>query len=155
MTEVENLRQKLRAHSLVWQHDPPSYVSFCTVIIPPKFCSLDIPLQITDPDVAKWRPDGNFRNRYGEVKKLNKMIMESNTKEGLNYVRLDRIGTRYNHIGKLQHIRDTHPGSNRIWKENEVFRKLHFTMQKKMEIIEQITDCFNKNKQFQVVITSS
>ena len=145
MIEAENLRQKLRAHSLEWQHCPPSYVSFCTVIVPPKFCSLNIPLYITDPDVAKWRPDGNFRNRYGEVKKLNKMIMESNMREGLNYVRLDRIGTMYNHLGKLQHIRDTHPGSRRIWKENEVFRKLHFTMQKKMEIIKHIPDCFNKN----------
>ena len=35
--EMKELKEMVREHSMKWKHDPPSYVSISTLIIPPKF----------------------------------------------------------------------------------------------------------------------
>ena len=37
--DMKELKQVLKEHSDKWKHDPPSYVSFSTIVYAPKFCS--------------------------------------------------------------------------------------------------------------------
>ena len=44
-----------------------------------------------------------------------------------------------------QHKFDTRPGAKIIWRDKEVFRKLHFTMENKMKIIMYFQNIFKIN----------
>ena len=41
--EMEELKQVVKEHSTKWNHSPPSYAAFCTVILAPKYCTLYVP----------------------------------------------------------------------------------------------------------------
>ena len=41
--EMEVLRSVVADHTKKWKHLPLSFADFCTVIVPPKFCSLKVP----------------------------------------------------------------------------------------------------------------
>ena len=47
--------------------------------------------------------------------------------------------------GTKQHKFDTREGSRRIWRESEVRRKLHFTSEVKLKIVESIMSIFAQN----------
>lgn len=38
--EMQDMKEMVEGHSQYYKHDPPSYVSFATCILPPKFCSV-------------------------------------------------------------------------------------------------------------------
>ena len=144
---MDVMKQVVEEHSKKWKHDPPSYVSFCTVLLAPKFCSLHIPANPERPEVAMWVPPPNFINRYSEVKKLNDIIIQKNKEGGrdLKLVRLDYHGVKRFPSGMVQHRFDNVAGTAPMWREQEVFRKLHFTMEYKMKILGFITKCFRGN----------
>ena len=119
---IAEMKEMVLEHSKKWMHDHPSYVSFCTLIIPPKFCSLNVPPpNPNDPWLAEWTPGPRFRNRYEEVRKVNEQVKEMNLKDGLK------------------------PGATQIWRKKEVARKLHFTMEIKLKIISYVSNCFRGN----------
>ena len=53
-------------------------------------------------------------------------------------IRLDYHCVKFLAGGKLQHKFETKPGVTPIWRENEVFKKLHFTVENKMKVIQYI-----------------
>ena len=144
--DMEKLKYVVDEYSKKCRHSPPSYVAFCTLILPPKFCSLNVPpKQPNQPDIAMWVPPPNFRNKYDELEKLNNMILKMNEAENLKCVRMDYHGVKRFKSGTKQHKFDTKPGAKPIWSETEVFNKLHFTMDKKLELAGHITECFKHN----------
>ena len=145
--EMEVLKSVVADHSKKWKHSIPSFAVFCTVIVPPKFCSLSVPKNPPEPEIAQWVPPTNFENRYPELKKLNSMIIDMNTRDNLTTVRLDYIGVKRFRSGTTQHIFDTKPGATQIWRETQVFKKLHFTMDVKLKIISKISSCFKANSE--------
>ena len=142
--EMAKLKYVVDEYSKKWSHSPPSYVAFCTVLLPPKFCSLNVPpIQPNEPDIAEWVPPPNFRNKSDELDKLNNMILKMN--ENLKCVRMDYHGVKRFKSGTKQHKFDTKPGVTPIWRETEVFKKLQFTMDIKLKLAEHITECFKHN----------
>ena len=144
---MDVMKQVVQEHSTKWRHEPASYVSFCTVALAPKFCSLHIPPNPERPEVALWVPPPNFLNRYSEVKKLNDIIINKNKEGGrdLKLVRLDYHGVKRFSSGTVQHRYENVGGIAPVWREPEVFRKLHFTMDYKLKIIGFISKCFQGN----------
>ena len=151
--EVEEIKQVVFEHSTKWGHSPPSYVSVCTVALAPKFCSLSVPLNPPEPEVAMWVPGPSFHNKYEEVRRLNSMLIDMHAKEGLRQVRMDFHGVKRFKSGTVQHKFDTRPGVPQIWRESEVFKKLHFTRENKVKIIQYINTCFASNTEYQAAST--
>ena len=143
--EMQYLKEKVAEHSRKWEHDPPSYVSFCTLHLAPKFCSLHVPPNPPEPEIAKWVPGPKFNNRYIVIKRVNDEIKAINDSSKLMYVKLDRHGIKTFKSGTVQHKFDTRPGTTQIWREKEVFRKLHFTMENKLKLLAYISNCFRVN----------
>ena len=157
ITEMEELKHVVSEHSKRWKHDPPSYVVFCTLLFAPKFCSLQLPpgsgTDLVNPEIAQWIPAPSFNNRYLETRKLNDLIISKNKEGGqqLIPVRLDYVGIRRHKSGAYQHRYDNKAGATAIWKEKEVFKKLHLTMENKVKVISNISSCFVGNAQTSAV----
>ena len=145
--EVEELKKVVRDHSIKWRHNPPSYAAVSTVMLAPKFCSLYVPPSPPEPEIARWVPATTFVNRYSEIKKLNDLIIAANTRDNLKCVRMDFQGVKRFKSGTVQHIFDTKPGATKVWRETEVFKKLHFTMEVKLKLVKYITTCFEANRE--------
>ena len=145
--DMDELVQLVKEHSIKWNHAIPSYVVFCTVMYAPKFCSLKVPPSPPEPEIAEWVPSPSFRNRYSDIKQLNDLIIERLKEGGQNLVtvRLDYQGVKRFPSGLLQHRFDNKPGAVPIWRETEVFKKLHFTMENKLKIVAYIIRCFVNN----------
>ena len=141
--EMKELKEMVRLHSEENQHSKPSYVSFCTIILPPKFCSLHIPENA--PHLAEWVPGPNFKNRYKDIEAVNKKVKEMNLEDNLRYVNLHEQGVKFFKSGTIQHKFDSLPGRAKIWRENEVRRKLHFTMENKLKVVSCLNNCFKAN----------
>ena len=141
------MKQVVQEHSTKWRHDPPSYVTFCTVVLSPKFCSLYLPPNPPEQWLSEWIPAPNFVNKYPEVKKLNDMIIQKNKEGGqdLKLVRFDYHGVKRFKSGSVQHKYDNKPGATPVWREQQVFRKLHFTMENKIKMVSFISSCFLGN----------
>ena len=141
------MKQIVKEHTLKWKHEPRSYVSFCTVPVAPKFCSLYIPTNPRQPEALEWIPAPNFVNRYDEVKKLNDMVIQLNQEEGqdLKNVRVDYQGVKRPKNGNVQHKWDNKPGCIPVWREEQVFKKLHFVMDIKVKMMGFISKCFEDN----------
>ena len=150
--EMVQMRELVKEHSKKWNHEPPSYVSFSTLIIPPKFCSLDLPPNPAEPWLAEWVPAPQFKNRYSVVKEVNKQIREMNLSEEVVYLHLHMQGIKVFKSGKVQHKFDNKPGATPIWRETEVFKKLHFTVENKLKIVGFIASCFEGNQNSNVEI---
>jgi hypothetical protein len=150
--EMVEMRELVKEHSKKWHLEPPSYVSFSTLIIPPKFCSLDLPSNPAEPWLAEWVPAPQFKNRYSVVKEVNKQVREINISEGLIYLHLHMHGIKVFKSGKTQHKFDNKPNATQIWRETEVFRKLHFTPENKLKIVGFIASCFKGNQNNNVEI---
>ena len=106
-----------------------------------------LPACAGEPEIARWVPAPNFRNKFREIRKLNDMIIESNMRDNLRCVRMGFQGVKRFKSGTMQHIFDTKPGSTPVWREGEVFRKLHFVMEKKLKIASHISTCFRENSE--------
>ena len=142
--EMKEMKALVEEHSQLYKHSPPSFVSFATCIMPPKFCSFYLPPNATD--LGDWIPPPSFRNRAKEVEALNKLIKEMNEEAGLAYPGLHLYGMRFfKKSGTKQHKFDTRESSRRIWRESEVRRKLHFTSEVKLKIVESIMSIFAQN----------
>ena len=79
------------------------------------------------------------------MKDINDKIVQLHRQEGLQLVRLDYQGVKWFKSGTKQHKFDNKPNATPIWRETEVFRKLHFTMENKLKIIGHISKCFQAN----------
>ena len=145
--EMKFMKELVSDHSKLHSHDSPSYVSFATCILPPKYCSFYLPKDA--PDLAEWIPKANFINRANKIGILNKMIMELNAKEKLQFVGLHMLGMKYFKSGTKQHKFDTKDGCKQIWREKEVFRKLHFTQEIKVKIVGLAFNVFKMNEKNQ------
>ena len=66
------------------------------------------------------------------------MITEQNEKDKVSYVSLRLLGMKYFKSRNKQHKFDTAPVGKQIWRETEVFRKLHFTQEQKLKIVKYI-----------------
>ena len=143
--EIEVLKSVVADHSKKWKHSPPSFAVFCTVVVAPKFCSLKVPDNPPEPEIAQWVPPSTFQNRYPELKKLNSMIIDTNSRDNLTTVRLDYIGVKRFKSGTVQHIFDNKVGASQIWRETDVLKKLHFAMDVKLKVINKISSCFKAN----------
>ena len=149
MEEILELKNVLRVHSEKWRHTPASFAVFCTVVYAPKFCSLSLPPPPTDPEVAEWVPHSSFNNKFSEIKRLNDLIIDMTRAEKLDLVRLDYHGIKRLRSGTLQHKYDNRPGVVRVWREKEVRKKLHFTMELKIKVGEHIKQSFTSNSRKQ------
>ena len=145
--DMRELKAELREHSSRWLHSPASYAAFCTVMYAPKFCSLHVPPSPPEPWVAAWTPPANFLNRAEEVRKLNDLIIQMQRAESVEMVRLDYMGIKRFKSGTTQHKFDNKEGATPIWREQEIFRKLHFTKEIKVKIMEHINKCFASNSE--------
>ena len=146
--EMRDMKEMVKGHSLYYDIDPPSYVSFATCILPPKFCSFTVPRDV--PDLSEWIPAPNFVNRAGRVEALNILIKELNSVDGIQYVGLHLLGMKFFKSGLKQHKFDSREGAKQIWREKEVFRKLHFTPEIKAKVISYALNCFAQNSKEKV-----
>ena len=148
---MDVMKKAVKDHSDRLGHNPPSYVSFCTLPIAPKYCSLYVPSGPSyEQQAAKeWIPPPTFVNRYQEVKKLNDMIIKKNKEDNrdLQNVRVDYMGVKRpsNGKGKYQHKWDNKVDAVPWWAEVEVFEKVHFTMYYKLKLVDKISKCFKEN----------
>ena len=79
--------------------------------VAPKFCSLTVPPNPPEPEIAAWVPPPQFQNKYSEVKKLNSMTIDVNKEDNLADIRLDNYVVKLFKFGTTQHIFDTKPGA--------------------------------------------
>ena len=73
------------------------------------------------------------------------MIIDTNSRDNLTTVRLDYIGVKRFKSGTVQHIFDNKVGAKQIWRENDVFKKLHFTVDVKLKTVSKIYSCLKAN----------
>ena len=148
---MDVMKKAVKDHSDRLGHNPPSYVSFCTLPIAPKYCSLYVPSgpSFEQQAAKEWIPPPTFVNRYEEVKKLNDMIIKKNKEDNrdLQNVRVDYMGVKRpsNGKGKYQHKWDNKVDAVPWWAEVEVFEKVHFTMYYKLKLVDKISKCFKEN----------
>ena len=148
---MDVMKKAVKDHSDRLGHNPPSYVSFCTLPIAPKYCSLYVPSgpSFEQQAAKEWIPPPTFVNRYEEVKKLNDMIIKKNKEDNrdLQNVRVDYMGVKRpsNGKGKYQHKWDNKVDAVPWWAEKEVFEKVHFTMYYKLKLVDKISKCFKEN----------
>ena len=140
--EFRELKELVKDHSLKHKHDPPSYTSISTLILPPKYCSFNVPAN--DPELAEWVPKPGFQDRYQAIKKINLAVKALNEEEQVSWLNLHMQGVKILKSGP-QHKYDTRPRAKAIWREREVFRKLHFTMENKLKIIVYMQNTFKMN----------
>ena len=149
MEEMIELKNVLKGHSEKWRHTSPSFAVFCTVVYAPKSCSLSLPPPPTDPEVAEWVPHSSFNNKYSEIKRLNDLIINMTRAEKLDLVRLDYHGVKRLRSGKTQHKYDNREGVVPVWREKEVRKKLHFTNELKVKVVNHIVQSFTANSKKQ------
>ena len=147
INDMKDLKKELKEHSDKWHHNPPSYVSFSTIMYAPKFCSLTVPPNPPEPWLAAWIPPPSFQNRYQVIKLVNDWIIESQRAEGMEMVRIDYTGIKRFKSGTKEHKFDNKQDATPVWREQEVFKKLHFTMDIKVKIMAHISSCFISNSE--------
>ena len=139
--EFKELKEIVQEHSEQHNHDPPSTVSISTLILPPKYCSFNVP---DDPELAEWQAGPGFRDRYDEIKKVNLAIKAMNQEDKVSWLNLHMQGVKILKSGP-QHKYDTRPGAIPVWREKEVAKKLHFTMANKLKIMQYLLKTFKSN----------
>ena len=95
----------------------------------------------------------SLKNKFSEIKRLNNLIIDITRAEKLDLVRLDYHGIKRLRSGTLQHKYDNRPGVVRVWREKEVRKKLHFTMELKIKVVEHIKQSFTSNSRKQAEAT--
>ena len=126
--ELKELKDAVKAHSVVHGHGQPSVVSISTLMYAPKFCALDVPDSIPD-----WKPPPNFRNKRQVVEATNAAIAAMNKEDNINYLNLHYEGVRKDK--KTGKTMNRHYTTTPIWRETEVRKKLHLTTKFKVKIV--------------------
>ena len=139
LQEMEDLVKEYRSSS---SSTSKSYISFSTLQLPPKYCSFLVPKNVAE--LADWIPGPTFRNYYPVIKEVNEAIKAINEKNGLSWINLHLQGMKMLKSGP-QHKYDTRAGASRVWRENSVFEKLHFTMSNKLKLIQYMQNTFASN----------
>ena len=142
MNEFSLLKEAVADHSRKHLHVSPSYVSVCTLILPPKYCSLRLPEDMRG--LEAWKPPRNFINRYPVIKEVNEKIKKMNLDSGLAYLNLHMQGIKMLKSGP-QHKFDNKPGAKQVWREQEVFKKLHFTAENKLKVVQYLQNKFKNS----------
>ena len=62
----------MKQPSIKHKHNTASYVAFCTLILPTKFCSLNL---------VDWVSVSKFTNRYKDIEVVNKRIKHINLED--------------------------------------------------------------------------
>ena len=150
--EFKEMKEVVKEHSMKHKHNPPSYVAISTLILPPKFCSFSVPANV--PELAEWVPRPGFRDRYETIKQVNLAIKAMNEEEQLSWLNLHMQGVKILKSGP-QHKYDTRPGTKAIWREKEVFSKLHFTMENKLKIVVYMQNTLKINAKRASISTTS
>ena len=140
--EYEHLKRVVAEHSKQNQHRPASSVSISTLMLPPKYCSFKVPENA--PDLSEWKPAPDFQDRYDEIRKLNITIKELNQQDGLSWLNLHLQGIKMLKSGP-QHKYDTRQGAVQVWRERQVFKKIHFTMANKLKLMKYLQNTFKSN----------
>ena len=143
IAEFEKLKEVVANHSLQHKHDEPSIVSICTLSLPPKYCSLKLPDDMTG--IEEWKPAADFINRYEVIKDVNEAVKRLNLDKRIAYFNLHLHGIKMLKGGP-QHKFDTKAGAVRIWREEQVSMKLHFTVENKLKIVKYLQKTFKNNE---------
>ena len=135
LEEIRELKEAVKAHSVLHGHSTPSIVSVSTILYAPKFCALDVP-----DSVPAWKPPPGFDNKREVIERVNKAIADMNKAEKVNYLNLHYEGIRKcKKTGKTLHRHNT---QNPIWRETEIRRKLHLTPQFKIKVMNRAATLF-------------
>ena len=139
---MEDLMEEYKKKSSFTSH---SYLSFSTLPLAPKYCSFGVPKNALI--LAEWVPGPSFKNLYPVIKDVNEALKAINEKNGLSWMNLHLQGMKILKSGP-QHKYDTKPGVPKVWRENAVFEKLHFTMTNKLKLVKYMQSTFaaNENK---------
>ena len=78
--EMEVFKQVVADHNKKWKHSPLSSTVFCTVAVAPKFCSLTVPPNPPEPEIAAWVPPPttstkDFTQILGQKVWVNKILV--------------------------------------------------------------------------------
>ena len=127
LDEIVELKQTVQAHTNKFRYNPPSVVSFSTLLYAPKFCSLDVPAAFPE-----WLPPPGFKNRRNDTECLNVAIAALNKSAGVNYLKLHYEGARIDpKSGKVMH---KHNPVKPVWREVDIRRRLHLTPEHKVKV---------------------
>ena len=124
------IRLTVKAHTEMNSHPQPSTLSVSTIMLVPKFCSLDLPANCP----AEWIPTAGFNNRRALIEEVNEGIKTMNLTAQVNYLKLHMEGIRIDKVSKK--TLHKHYPVKPIWREAEVRRRLHLTPPYKAKIAE-------------------
>ena len=133
--EMINLNDLVTSHSELCGHSSPSKVSFSTVRLPPKVCSLDV-----HPNLTSWLPQPDFVNRRAEIEELNELIKNMNIENKVNYLKVHMEGVRFDKRKNTAWHKTQ--AQTQIWREPEVFDKFNFTPEIKLKVVKNAVKLF-------------
>ena len=139
--EMEDLVVEYRKRSSI---TAGSWISFSTLPLPPKYCTFNVPKNV--PELANWVPEPSFKNYYPIIKEVNEALKAMNERNSLSWLNIHLQGMKILKSGP-QHKYDTRPESLKVWRETNVFDKLHFTMANKLKLITYMQKTFTVNEQ--------
>ena len=139
--EMEDLVVEYRKRSSI---TAGSWISFSTLPLPPKYCTFNVPKNV--PELANWVPGPSFKNYYPIIKEVNEALKAMNERNSLSWLNIHLQGMKILKSGP-QHKYDTRPESLKVWRETNVFDKLHFTMANKLKLITYMQKTFTVNEQ--------
>ena len=140
MEELKEFHSDIKEHSNRHNHLVPNTLTICTVIQPPKFVCF-----------SEERPYPHLtggRNKKNQIEKLNESIRALNVEHGVWGPRLHIYGMRtHPKTGKHEH-HDTFKDYSKVqptwWKEPELHRRLHFTLEKRAYLAKKLEKHFLK-----------
>ena len=127
LDEIHELRMSVQAHTNMYEHNPPSVVSFSTLLYAPKFCSLVVPAAFPE-----WLPPPGFVNRRRDMECFNAAVKAINTGSGVNYLNLHYEGVRID--PKSAKVMHKHNPVKPIWREEAIRKRLHLTHENKVKV---------------------
>ena len=145
LEEFSQMESLMEVYKRMSSFTSNSYISFSTIPLAPKYCSFGVPKDA--PGLADWVPGPTFKNFYPVIKEVNEALKAVNEKNGLSWLNLHLQGMKILKSGP-QHKYDTRPGVLKVWRENAVFEKQHFTMANKLKLVKYMQNTFaaNENK---------
>ena len=135
LDEIYEMRQSVKAHTNMYNHNPPSVISISTVLYAPKFCSLDVPTAFPE-----WLPPPGFNNRRRDIECLNSGIAAVNKGSGVNYLNLHYEGVRMD--PKSKKVMHKHNPARPVWRELDIRKRLHLTHDNKVKVTNQAINLF-------------
>ena len=139
--EMKDFIAEVDEHSEFFRHEIPNTITFCTVIQPPKFVCFN--------EVNPYPHLGNGRNKKRDFEQLNEEIRKINEERGVWGPRMHIYGMRTHPVSGLHEHHDTYKDYDKEkptwWKEKDLHKRLHFTLEKRAAIAKRIVKYFKKN----------